>query len=96
MERFVHPDCVGCLFEQLKKVLINFKPDISYGDIITHQKELIRRLVNLPNSDFGSPNLGKIAYSLASEILGVPDPSITIMIKKKRNILRSGRKTKDK
>ncbi len=74
MKKFVHPDCIGCLFDQLKKVLTSFKPEISYEEIITHQKELMKRLVNLPLSDFGSPNLGKVVYGLASEILGVPDP----------------------
>lgn len=74
MKRFVHPDCISCLFEQLKKVLISFKPSIPDIVIISHQKELMKRLIDLPDSEFGSPILGGIVYKLASEVLDDPDP----------------------
>ncbi len=68
------PDCVSCLFEQLKRSLISCKSGITTEEILHHQREVMKRLIDLPFTQFRHPIVGKVVYGLINEILNDPDP----------------------
>ncbi|MCK4281253.1 MAG: DUF89 family protein [Candidatus Lokiarchaeota archaeon] len=72
--KLFQPDCVSCLFEQFKNGLISCKSGITTEEILHHQRELMRRLIDLPFTQFRHPFFGKIVYGLINEILNDPDP----------------------
>lgn len=68
------PECVSCLFEQLKRSLISCKSGITTEEILHHQREVMKRLIDLPFTQFRHPIVGKVVYGLINEILNDPDP----------------------
>ena len=74
----LEPECVGCIFNQVLKAFELLKPEISHNTIITAQKKLMQFLVSFDENADASPILGKVAYGIISEILGDPDPYLTL------------------
>ncbi|MHA1932834.1 MAG: damage-control phosphatase ARMT1 family protein [Promethearchaeota archaeon] len=70
----LEPECVGCIFNQILKAFKLLQPDISREDIILAQKKLMKFLLNFDIHTNVSPILGKVAYSIISEVLGEIDP----------------------
>ena len=74
----LEPECVGCIFNQVLKAFELLQPEISHEVIIAAQKKLMKFLVNFDVNADASPILGKLAYGIISEILGDPDPYLTL------------------
>ncbi|HDZ18193.1 hypothetical protein LCGC14_0904700 [marine sediment metagenome] len=70
----LEPECVGCIFNQIFKALKLLQPDISREKIISAQKKLMELLLNFDIHTNISPILGKVAYSIISEVLEEEDP----------------------
>ena len=70
----LEPECVGCIFNQVLKALKLLQPNISREKIISAQKKLMRLLLNFDIHTNISPILGKVAYSIISEVLDKEDP----------------------
>lgn len=74
----LEPECVGCIFNQVLRAFKLLQPEISPEIIITAQKKLMKYLSNFDENSDASPILGKVAYGIISEILGDPDPYLTL------------------
>ncbi|MHA2179902.1 MAG: damage-control phosphatase ARMT1 family protein [Promethearchaeota archaeon] len=70
----LEPECVGCIFNQILKAFKLLQPDISREKIILAQKKLMEFLQSFDIHTNVSPILGKVAYSIISEVLGEKDP----------------------
>ena len=70
----LEPECVGCIFNQVLKALKLLQPNISREKIISAQKKLMGLLLNFDIHTNISPILGKVAYSIISEVLDEEDP----------------------
>lgn len=70
----LEPECVGCIFNQILKALKLLRPNISREEIISAQKKLMELLQNFDIDANISPILGKVAYSIISEVLDEEDP----------------------
>ena len=81
----LEPECVPCLINQVLRAFQLLKPDISRETILDTQKKLMNYLVSFDIEKRASPIIGKVAYNLVAEALGVNDPYASI--KKKYNQL---------
>ncbi|MHA1987847.1 MAG: damage-control phosphatase ARMT1 family protein [Promethearchaeota archaeon] len=70
----LEPECVGCIYNQILKALKLLRPEISREEIIYAQKKLMEFLIEFDIHSNVSPILGKVAYSIVSEVLGEEDP----------------------
>ncbi|MHA2038632.1 MAG: damage-control phosphatase ARMT1 family protein [Promethearchaeota archaeon] len=70
----LEPECVGCIFNQVLKGLKLLRPNISREEIIFAQKKLMDFLLRFDIHSNISPILGKVAYSIISEVLNETDP----------------------
>ena len=81
----LEPECVPCLLSQVLRAFRLLKPDIPREIIMDTQKKLMEYLMNLDMDKEASPIIGKTAYTLVAEALGVSDPYASM--KKKQNQL---------
>ena len=81
----LEPECIGCLFNQVLRAFRLLKPNISREIILDTQRKFMEYLMNLDMDKEESPIIGKTAYTLVAEALGVNDPYASI--KKKQNQL---------
>jgi len=70
----LEPECIGCLFNQMLRAFKLVKPDISREKVLSAQKKLMEYLIELDVNDTASPIIGKTAYGLVAETLGIKDP----------------------
>ncbi len=81
----LEPECIPCLFNQVLRAFQLLKPDISREIILDTQKKLMEYLMSFDLQKRASPIIGKVAYNLVAEALGVNDPYVSI--KKNHNQL---------
>jgi len=81
----LEPECIPCLINQVLRAFQLLEPDTPSGIIIDTQKKLMDYLVGFDIEKRASPIIGKVAYNLVAEALGVKDPYASI--KKKYNQL---------
>jgi uncharacterized protein with ATP-grasp and redox domains len=81
----LEPECIGCLFDQMLRAFKLLDPDISREKIMDAQMKLMEYLKTIDINKNASPIIGKIAYGLVSETLGIEDPYKEL--KKKQNSL---------
>jgi len=81
----LEPECIGCLFNQMLRAFKLLKPDISREIVINAQKKLMNYLINIDIDNSASPVVGKTAYGIVAETLGLKDPYF--QLKKKYNQL---------
>ncbi|MBY9014218.1 MAG: DUF89 family protein [Candidatus Lokiarchaeota archaeon] len=74
----LEPECVPCLFNQVLRAFQMLKPDISREIILDAQKKLMEYLLSFDLEKKASPIIGKVAYNLVAEALGVNDPYASI------------------
>ncbi|MFX1314820.1 MAG: DUF89 domain-containing protein [Promethearchaeota archaeon] len=70
----LEPECIGCLFNQVLRAFKLLRPSIPNDLIIATQKKLMEYLINIDLNKSASPIIGKVAYNLVSEALGIIDP----------------------
>ncbi|MFX1409799.1 MAG: DUF89 domain-containing protein [Promethearchaeota archaeon] len=70
----LEPECIGCLFNQVLRAFKLLRPNIPNDLIIATQKRLMEYLSNIDLNENASPIIGKVAYNLVSEALGINDP----------------------
>ncbi|MHA1391337.1 MAG: damage-control phosphatase ARMT1 family protein [Promethearchaeota archaeon] len=81
----LEPECIPCLINQVLRAFQLLKPDTPREIVIDTQKKLMEYLINFDLDKRASPIIGKVAYNLVAEALGVNDPYASI--KKKYNKL---------
>ena len=81
----LEPECIPCLFNQVLRAFQLLKTDISREIILDTQKKLMEYLISFDLEKRASPIIGKVAYNLVAEALGVKDPYASI--KKQHNQL---------
>jgi uncharacterized protein with ATP-grasp and redox domains len=81
----LEPECIGCLFDQMLRAFKLLDPDISREKIMNSQMKLMEYLKTIDINKNASPIIGKVAYGLVSETLGIEDPYKEL--KKKQNSL---------
>lgn len=74
----LEPECIPCLLNQVLRAFQLLKPDISRKKILTAQKKFMEFLLSFDLEQKASPIIGKVAYSLIAEALGVTDPYASI------------------
>ncbi|NVM19116.1 MAG: DUF89 family protein [Candidatus Lokiarchaeota archaeon] len=74
----LEPECIPCLFNQVLRAFQLLKPDISREIILDTQKKLMEYLIGFDLEKKASPIIGKVAYNLVAEALGVIDPYASI------------------
>jgi uncharacterized protein with ATP-grasp and redox domains len=74
----LEPECVPCLFSQVLRAFQLLKPDISREEVIATQKKLMKYLLSFDLKKKASPIIGKVAYNLVAEAIGVKDPYAAI------------------
>ena len=74
----LEPECIPCLFNQVLRAFQLLKPEISREIILNTQKKLMEYLLNFDLETRSSPIIGKVAYNLVTEALGVDDPYVSI------------------
>ena len=74
----LEPECIPCLFNQVLRAFQLLKPNISREIILDTQKKLMDYLVSFDIEKRASPIIGKVAYNLVAEALGVNDPYASI------------------
>ncbi len=84
----LEPECIGCLFNQILRALKLLDPKISRERILNAQKKLMQYLINLDFNKKASPIVGKKAYGLVAETLGLADPYLSL--KEQQNQLALG------
>jgi uncharacterized protein with ATP-grasp and redox domains len=70
----LEPECIGCLFNQVLRAFKLVKPDVSREKVLSAQKKLMEYLLKVDINDTASPIIGKTAYGLVAETLGIKDP----------------------
>ena len=70
----LEPECIGCLFDQMLRAFKLLDPDISRKKIMDAQIKLMDYLKTIDINKNASPIIGKVAYGLVSETLGIEDP----------------------
>jgi uncharacterized protein with ATP-grasp and redox domains len=81
----LEPECIGCLFDQMLRAFKLLDPEISREKIMDAQMKLMEYLKTIDINKNASPIIGKMAYGLVSETLGLEDPYKEL--KKKQNSL---------
>ncbi len=81
----LEPECIPCLINQVLRAFQLLEPDTPREIIIETQKKLMEYLINFDLEKRASPIIGKVAYNLVADALGVKDPYASI--KKKYNKL---------
>ena len=74
----LEPECIPCLFNQVLRAFQLLKPDISREKILATQKKFMEYLLSFDLEKNASPIIGKVAYNLVAEALGVKDPYASI------------------
>ncbi len=74
----LEPECIPCLINQVLRAFQLLKPNISREIILDTQKKLMNYLVGFDIEKRASPIIGKVAYNLVAEALGVRDPYASI------------------
>jgi uncharacterized protein with ATP-grasp and redox domains len=70
----LEPECIGCLFNQMLRAFKLVNPDISREEVLCAQKRLMEYLMKVDINSTASPIIGKTAYGLVAETLGIKDP----------------------
>jgi len=70
----LEPECIGCLFNQMLRAFKLVQPDISREKVISAQKKLMEYLIEVDINGTASPIIGKTAYGLVADTLGIKDP----------------------
>jgi len=81
----LEPECIPCLINQVLRAFQLLKPNIAREIILDTQKKLMNYLVSFDIEKRASPIIGKVAYNLVAEALGIIDPYASI--KKRYNKL---------
>ncbi|MHA1477114.1 MAG: damage-control phosphatase ARMT1 family protein [Promethearchaeota archaeon] len=81
----LEPECIGCLFNQILRAFRLLRPDIPREVVLDTQRTFMDYLMNLDMDKEASLIIGKTAYTLVAEALGVSDPYASM--KKKQNQL---------
>ncbi|MHA2289194.1 MAG: damage-control phosphatase ARMT1 family protein [Promethearchaeota archaeon] len=74
----LEPECIPCLFNQVLRAFQLLKPDMPRETILKTQKKLMNYLLDFDLEKRASPIVGKVAYDLVGEALGVEDPYFSI------------------
>jgi len=75
---YLEPECIPCLINQVLRAFQLLKPDTPREIIIDTQRKLMEYLISFDLDKRASPIIGKVAYNLVSEALGVKDPYASI------------------
>ena len=75
---YLEPECIPCLINQVLRAFQLLKPDTPREIIIDTQRKLMEYLINFDLEKRASPIIGKVAYNLVAEALGVKDPYASI------------------
>jgi hypothetical protein len=70
----LHPECIGCLFNQTVKAFTLLKSDIDPSIILKAQKKVMKYLLENNMEHTSSPIVGKFLYRLVGEMMNVEDP----------------------
>jgi len=70
----LEPECIGCLFNQVLRAFKLLNPDMPREKIIHAQKKLMEYLLNVDINKSASPLIGRTAYRIVAETLGIEDP----------------------
>jgi uncharacterized protein with ATP-grasp and redox domains len=70
----LEPECIGCLFNQMLRAFKLVKPDTAREKVLRAQKKLMEYLMKVDINGTASPIIGKTAYGLVAETLGIKDP----------------------
>lgn len=81
----LEPECVGCILDQMLRAFKLLNPSISREVIISAQKKLMRKLIDVDINKNASPIIGKIAYGIVAETVNLKDPYA--QLKKEQNSL---------
>ncbi|MFX0060304.1 MAG: DUF89 domain-containing protein [Candidatus Heimdallarchaeota archaeon] len=81
----LEPECIGCLFDQVLRAFKLLDTSITRDQIITAQKKLMKKLIKVDINKNASPIIGKMAYGIVAETLGIKDPYT--QLKKEQNSL---------
>ena len=84
----LEPECIGCLFNQMLRAFRLVEPDISRDKVLSAQKKLMQYLMTVDIDETASPIIGKTAYGLVAETLGIKDPYFDL--KKRYNQIALG------
>ena len=74
----LEPECIGCLFNQILRAFRLLNPNISREIVLNTQRKFMDYMMNLDMDKEASPIIGKTAYTLVAEALGVEDPYASI------------------
>ncbi|MFX0049154.1 MAG: DUF89 domain-containing protein [Candidatus Hermodarchaeota archaeon] len=74
----LEPECIPCLFNQVLRAFQLLKPNLPRDKILSTQKKLMEFLLSYDLEKKASPLIGKVAYNLVAETLGVKDPYASI------------------
>lgn len=75
---YLEPECIPCLINQVFRAFQLLKPDTPREIIIDTQRKLMEYLISFDLEKRASPIIGKVAYNLVAEALGVKDPYASI------------------
>ncbi|MFX1557603.1 MAG: DUF89 domain-containing protein [Promethearchaeota archaeon] len=81
----LEPECVGCILDQMLRAFKLLNPAVSREIIISAQKKLMKKLIDIDIDKNASPIIGKIAYGIVAETLKIEDPYAKL--KKEQNNL---------
>ena len=70
----LEPECVGCFFNQIMKILRLLKHDVSNIEILDVQRKFLEYLLTIDFNNLETPLIGKKAYEIIGEFLESSDP----------------------
>jgi len=70
----LEPECVGCFFNQIMKILRLLKHNVSSIEILNVQRKLLEYLLTIDFNSLETPLIGKKAYEIIGEFLESSDP----------------------
>jgi uncharacterized protein with ATP-grasp and redox domains len=70
----LQPECMGCFFNQIMKILRLLKPNVSNIEILDVQRKLLEYLLTIDFNSLETPIIGKKAYEIIGEFLESSDP----------------------
>jgi uncharacterized protein with ATP-grasp and redox domains len=70
----LEPECVGCFFNQIMKILRLLKHNVSSIEILDVQRKLLEYLLTIDFNSLETPLIGKKAYEIIGNFLESSDP----------------------
>jgi uncharacterized protein with ATP-grasp and redox domains len=70
----LEPECVGCFFNQIMKILRLLKHNVSNIEILDVQRKFLEYLLTIDFNSLETPLIGKKAYEIIGDFLQSSDP----------------------